>query len=220
MAKFPFKNGDRILFQGDSITDCGRQSDPYGIGQGYPAMVKAFLTVAAPGVKIEVVNRGSSGDKSVDLVNRWQTDCIDLAPTHVSIMIGVNDIWRRFDGRVAEAIALPDYTAYYRRLIETCVHANIRNLILMTPTTINVDPAHPSNVMCGEYANVVEGFAREYGATLVPARDRIWRAVASGPNVKFWLPDGVHPSAAGHAVLAAAWLEAVGVLSVAKAGKS
>ena len=217
MKKVQFKSGDRILFQGDSITDAGRQGDRFGMGDGYPGMIKAFFAVTAPELELQFVNRGTSGDRSIDLVNKWQKECLDLAPTHVSIMIGVNDIWRRFDGNEPLAIALPDYKTYCRRMIESCVEANIRNLILMTPTTVDADPNHPSNKMCAEYAAAVEAFAREYGATLVPARDRVWQAVRSGPDVAFWLPDGVHPSAAGHAVLAAAWLEAVGMTASPRA---
>ena len=208
MAQFPFEVGDRILFQGDSITDCGRREDPFGVGTGYVSMIKGALAAATRGAAIEITNRGVSGDRSVELVNRWKEDCLDLCPTHVSIMVGVNDIWHDNVGR---GISLADYEANMRRIIECTISAGIR-LILVTPTTVDGDPSHPYNVKCGEYAAAVEAFARKYEAILVPARDRMWEAVRSGPSVEFYLPDGVHPSVAGHAVIAAAWLEAAGVM--------
>jgi len=212
MKRFPFKNGDRIVFQGDSITDSGWRNDQHKLGDGYVAIIKGFLGTMAPDRKIEVINRGISGDRSVDLLLRWEKDVLDLKPTHLSVMIGVNDIWRRFDGCVEKAIALPDYKTNYRRLIEDALDSGIKHLILMTPTTVNADPQDESNVMCAEYAAEVEAFAKEFDAILVPARDRMWKAVEGGPSVDFWLPDGVHPSIAGHCVLAEAWLEAVGVI--------
>ena len=208
MPQFPFQSGDRILFQGDSITDCGRRDDPLGLGAGYPAVIKGFLAALAPDKRIEVLNRGISGNRSNDLLARWQADCLDLSPTHVSIMIGVNDIWH---SNVGKGIALPDYKANMRRIIESTLAAGVKNLVLMTPTTVDADPRHECNLQCAEYAAAVEAFAAEYKCVLVPARDRMWAAVRSGPSVEFYLPDGVHPSLPGHAVLAAAWLGAIGI---------
>ena len=210
MKPFPFGTGDRILFQGDSITDCGRRGDPHGLGAGYPAVIKGFLAALAPEKRIEVLNRGISGNRSNDLLARWQEDCLDLAPTHVSIMIGVNDIWH---SNVGKGIPLSDYKSNMRRLIELTLAARVKGLILMTPTTIDTDPNHEYNLRCAEYAATIEGFAREYRCTLVKARDAMWAAVASGPSVEFYLPDGVHPSLPGHAVLAAVWLKALGILA-------
>jgi len=208
MAQFPFKDGDKILFQGDSITDCGRREDPFGIGTGYVSIIKGALAAATRGARIEIKNRGVSGDRSIELVNRWKEDCLDLHPTHVSIMVGVNDIWHDNVGR---GISAAGYRANMRHIVERTIAAGI-GLILVTPTTVDADPAHPYNVQCAEYAAAVEAFAREYGAVFVNAREAMWRAVGAGPSVEYYLPDGVHPSVAGHAVIAAAWLEAVGVI--------
>lgn len=209
MKRFPFVTGDRILFQGDSITDRGRREDPNGLGTGYPAIVKGVLAAVAPDAAVEVINRGISGNRTIELLERWKEDCLDLAPTHLSIMIGVNDIWH---DNVGKGVKLPDYRANMKRLIESALSGGIPNVILMTPTTVDADPKHPYNLQCAEYAAAIEGFAKEYKCTLVPARDAMWAAVRSGPSVGFYLADGVHPATAGHAVLAAAWLRAVGVL--------
>lgn len=205
----PFRNGDRILFQGDSISDCGRRDDPNGLGSGYPAIIAGMLAAAAPDAAIEVVNRGISGNRTSELLARWKEDCIDLHPTHLSIMIGVNDIWH---DNVGKGIKFPDYVANMKKLIESALAGGVPRVILMTPTTVDADPKHPYNLQCAEYAAAVSKLAAEYKCTLVPARDAMWAAVRSGPSAEFYLPDGVHPSTAGHAVLAATWLKALGIL--------
>jgi lysophospholipase L1-like esterase len=95
-------SGSKLVMIGDSITDCGR-SRPVGeglfdaIGKGYVAYVDALLGAAYPERQIRVVNMGCSGNTVRDLAARWQTDVLDLQPDWLSIMIGINDVWRQFD---------------------------------------------------------------------------------------------------------------------------
>ena len=93
-----FHDHDLILFQGDSITDCSRsRQDPAHLGAGYAMLAASWLTALVPGSGLRFLNRGISGNRAKDLRARWQTDCLDLKPNWVSILIGVNDTWRRFD---------------------------------------------------------------------------------------------------------------------------
>lgn len=88
----------KVLFQGDSITDAGRdRTDPHYLGEGYPKYAAEALRAKFPNETFEFINLGISGDRTVDLLNRWQKDCIDVQPDVVSILIGVNDTWRRYD---------------------------------------------------------------------------------------------------------------------------
>jgi len=90
------EDGSRVLLQGDSITDCGRdRGDPNSLGNGYAMMAASWFSAAYPAKKVEFINRGISGNRVKDLQGRWQEDCLDLKPTWVSIMIGINDCWRR-----------------------------------------------------------------------------------------------------------------------------
>ena len=92
------EDGAVVLFQGDSITDCGRsRKNLDDLGSGYAMMAAAWIGAMYPELSIRFVNRGISGNRAKDLQNRWQEDCIDIQPTWVSIMIGVNDTWRAFD---------------------------------------------------------------------------------------------------------------------------
>jgi lysophospholipase L1-like esterase len=86
---------DNILFQGDSITDAGRQGAHKPLGNGYPAMVAGMLQANNADLQLTVLNRGVGGDRTQELLNRWQADCLDLKPTVLSIKIGVNDLWRK-----------------------------------------------------------------------------------------------------------------------------
>lgn len=208
----PFKNGDRILFQGDSITDCGcrdpRNVDP--LGTGYVAMVRGMLSARQPELKVTVLNRGRSGDRTADLLPRWEEDVKPLRPTWLSLMIGVNDVWRlrkQADGG-ARHIPLDEFKRNYALLLDQARGFGIGKFVLMAPTTIDDDPESDLNQMLAGYDAAVKDFATTYGAIYVPARDAMWRAIHAVPTVR-WTSDGCHPTVAGHALLASLWLSTV-----------
>ena len=90
----------KILFQGDSITDADRdREDPHNLGNGYPKDAARFLKEKFPEIDFEFIDLGISGNQTIDLVNRLQSDFIDIQPDIVSILIGVNDTWHRADTR-------------------------------------------------------------------------------------------------------------------------
>src|SRR4051794_21960530 len=92
------QDNDVVLFQGDSITDAGRNRDNGDdLGKGYALITAALFSHMYPGKRVQFINRGSSGNRVSDLQNRWQEDCLELKPTWVSIYIGINDTWRRYD---------------------------------------------------------------------------------------------------------------------------
>jgi len=86
---------DHILFQGDSITDIGRSGGEKPLGNGYVAMLAGMLQARNAELKATITNRGISGNRTQELLDRWQVDCLDLKPTVLSIKIGVNDLWRK-----------------------------------------------------------------------------------------------------------------------------
>ena len=94
----PFNRNDLILFTGDSITACGRdENDPASLGHGYVHLIGRYLIERNPDLNLRLRNTGISGNRSCDLLARWDRDCIDLKPDWVSILIGVNNAWRSFD---------------------------------------------------------------------------------------------------------------------------
>ncbi len=211
MSKCILKPGDRVLFQGDSITDAGRGTPP-GLGGGYVAMVRGMLSAVRPDLHVEIVNRGVGGDRTAELLTRWSNDCLELKPQVLSIKIGVNDVWRlagEWNGQ--KHIALPEFRANFMKLIEQALAAGVRQLVLVSPTTITHANVSQLNDLLGQYASVTADLARQYGAIYVPARDALLAARTTLPDVA-WTGDGCHPSTSGHALIAAAWLQAVGVL--------
>ena len=202
--------GDRILFQGDSITDAGRR-DPANapLGTGYVAHIAGRFAACRPELAIEILNRGVGGDRTAELLARWDEDCLALKPQVLSLKIGVNDVWRlkgEWNGQTH--IALPEYQANVRRLCDQARGAGVRELVFISPTTIEQDNDGPLNRLLGDYVAWVAEYARASGALFVDARTPLMNARTSRPTIP-WTPDGCHPSAAGHAIIAAAWYDAV-----------
>src|SRR6056297_3628243 len=107
-----------ILFQGDSITDAGRTAGVGELGNGYPYLLATRLWAQFPGHNLTVVNRGISGNRSRDLVKRWDEDALELQPDLISILIGINDTWRYFD-RNDKTTAGQFHQAYHSILSKT-----------------------------------------------------------------------------------------------------
>lgn len=205
--------GDRILFQGDSITDCGRERvDRRGahvLGHGYVAMLAGWFQALRPDLRVDVVNRGIGGDRTAELLARWQADCLDLKPQVLSLKIGVNDVWRKLgEWNGQKHIALPEYGANVERLIDRARRGGVREVVLISPTTITHDNNSAIHDLLGAYADWVRDFAQRTGATWADARTPLLHARAARPELP-WTPDGCHPSAMGHAAIAAAWWRAV-----------
>lgn len=204
------QQGDVVLFQGDSITDCGRDRNFSGsLGNGYPLLIDSLFGMKFPELNVTFLNRGISGNRVVDLNNRWQEDCLDLKPDWVSIYIGINDTWRRYDS--GDPTSTEDYKAGYRKLIERTKEALDAKLILVEPFVL----PHPEDRRAWREdldpkITAVRELSVEYGALLVPL-DGLFAAASVQREAAFWAPDGVHPSPAGHGLIAKAWLETMGV---------
>ncbi|MCE3200614.1 SGNH/GDSL hydrolase family protein [Paenibacillus sonchi] len=207
-----FQENDIILFQGDSITDWGRNyEDPSSLGVGYALMVAARLGLLYPEKKLTFINRGISGNRAADLQRRWDKDCLELKPTVVSIYIGINDTWRRFDS--GEETTAAQFEASYRDIIERTLRATNAKLILVEPFVLPVPEDRKGwRQDLDPKIHVVRELAREYGALLVPL-DGLFAAASMKADSAFWAPDGVHPSPAGHALITDAWLKAAGAIS-------
>ena len=204
--------GDRILFPGDSITDCGRTRDGRSgdpLGSGYVAILAGWLQALRPELAVTVANRGVSGDRTAELLALWQADCLDLAPNVLSLKVGVNDVWRKaatWNGQTH--ITLPDYLANITRLVEQARAGGVREVIFISPTTIAAEANDPLNVLLGEYCAALKDYADRNGALWVEARAPLLQARQARPDIP-WTPDGCHPGTSGHALIAAQWWRTV-----------
>ena len=201
------KKGFTILFQGDSITDAGRNYENTApntqLGNGYAMLAAAQLLADHPGKDLKIYNRGMSGDQVINLYARWRRDTIALAPDVISILIGINDIWRDFDSNCG--IDAARYNKVYRDILEWTKSAlPAARLILIEPFTVESEFVTPEWApLVAERCRIVRELAAEFGAALVSS-DWLEEAKKEAPG-SYWLPDGVHPSYAGHQRLLTAW---------------
>jgi acyl-CoA thioesterase I len=198
-------NGPLILFEGDSITDSGRNRDVSDdLGQGYAAMAAAWYQALFPERMTRFINRGIGGDTVTDLRGRWQEDCLDLKPDLVSILIGINDSARAFGG---DGNSLEEFETNYREIL-TQVRAIDAEILIMEPFLLPYpDEKRPWRAELDPRIHIVRDLAREFNATYLPL-DGIFAQATVRRESAFWGPDGVHPSAPGHALIAQVWLEA------------
>jgi acyl-CoA thioesterase I len=210
------ERNDHILFIGDSITHAHRRPeeyhDCYSLGGGFAKMVTAALTLELEDFNFRISNRGECGDGTADLDRRWEADCLNLKPSVISILIGINDAHpAREAGDVAQFIAR------YQRLLDRAIAAlpGVR-LVLVEPFGLwipqascpvtTITPEQLSTVL--QYGPAVERLAERNGAVFVPTQSALRSASETGGASRLMF-DGVHPSAAGHLVIARQWLNAV-----------
>lgn len=208
----------RILFQGDSITDAGRNREAapesnVGYGAGYPSLVAARILGDHLGEEYNIINRGISGNRVVDLYARWKVDCLNLKPDVLSILIGVNDTWHEKVER-KNGVEVERYKMIYDMLLDWTVKTlpDIK-LVLMEPFVLEIGAVSadwlPEIAARGV---VVKELAEKYNAIFIPCQQIISDAAAKAGKDDLILRDGVHPSVMGHQVLADAWLKYAGSL--------
>jgi lysophospholipase L1-like esterase len=205
-------NDDVVLFQGDSITDAGRSREHPGpnsgesLGRGYVFLAAAKLLAAVPGGTLQVFNRGVSGNRVTDLADRWKSDCIDLRPTIVSILIGVNDTWHGTAKGTPENGVPPDrYETIYRKLIADTRDAlpNVR-MVLCEPFVLRCGAVNAAWFPeFDQRRAIVATLAKEHGLPFVGFQSAFDEACRIAPP-SYWAGDGVHPSLAGHELMAKA----------------
>jgi acyl-CoA thioesterase I len=200
-----------VLFQGDSVTDAGRvRAMPDDLGVGYPLLVGSLYSAALPDRGVRFLNRGVAGDRVVNLLERWEDDCLALRPDVLSILIGVNETWRAFDA--GEPTPAQVFERQYRDLLErTRAALPETRIALMEPFTLPVSPEIEAwRVDLDPKIQAVRRLARDFGCALVPLDD-LFAEAAERREPAFWALDGVHPTPAGHGLIARAWLRAFGV---------
>nr|WP_028549614.1 SGNH/GDSL hydrolase family protein [Paenibacillus sp. UNC451MF] len=206
---------DRLVMIGDSITDCGRKK-PEGegrndsLGNGYVALVDSFLQSVYPQLGIRVTNMGISGNTVRNLKERWETDVVNLKPDWLSIMIGINDVWRQYDlpQLIEKHVYIEEYEQTLRELVER-TKPSLKGLILMTPYYIEPNSNDGMRAAMDQYGAVVKKIADQYGAIFIDTQEAFKPVLEHiYPATLAW--DRVHPNMTGHMTLARAFLNAIG----------
>ncbi len=209
--------GDTILFQGDSITDAGRNRDQTTLvnqqsafGSGYAWLAASQMLVTQPEDNLKCYNRGISGNKVYQLAERWQTDCLDIKPNLLSILIGVNDIWHKLSGQYDGTVEIYEKD-YHALLSRTKAALPQVKLVVCEPFVLRCGAVDESWFPeFDKYRAAARRVADKAGARFVPFQTIFDRAVEYAPP-EYWAQDGVHPSPQGASLMAYSWLQTVGV---------
>jgi len=204
------QKGQTVLFIGDSIMDAGRKyEDPASLGSGFVTMAAGLFGSLYPELGVQFHNRGIGGHRVVDLAARWQQDCIALKPDWLTVMVGINDVMRRYDQD--KPTTVEQYIFGYRELLLQAVQQVGSKLIIIEPYVL---PTNEMRIKCREdldpKIHALRNMAEELGALYIPT-DGLFAEARMRGGISYWAPDGVHPTPAGHALIARAWLRAVGV---------
>lgn len=198
-----------IVFQGDSITDAGRKREyADSMGMGYANMAGGELGYLYPG-EYKTYNRGISGNRIVDVYARWKKDCLNLKPDYISLLIGVNDVWHEImaeNGVEAEKFEI----IYDMLLHETKKALPDVKIILMEPYLLRYTATEEQwKYFYDEVEkrrDAVKRLAKQHGLVTIPLQEIFDKALKKAP-VEFWSVDGVHPTTAGHGLIAKHWMD-------------
>ena len=206
---------DTLLFIGDSISDYERKRPVGGglnnaWGRSYVNDAASLLCCMYPELHLRVINMGISGNQVTDLEARWETDVMERHPDYVSVLIGINDVWRQFDcPQMPETHVSPEkYAATYEQLIQRTL-PHVKGMILMTPYYMEPNTADPMRARMDEYGAIVKSLAAKYDLPLVDLQagwDRLFQHMHS-TNIAW---DRVHPNQIGCMYIAKQFLAAIG----------
>lgn len=202
----------KILFEGDSITDTGRNGNggsTIAIGQGYAMLIAGELGLKYP-QQYTFVNNGISGSRVVDLYARIKVHVWNHEPDVLSVLIGINDVWHEFGGK--NGVEADRFETVLRMYVNDTKKRlpNIKILLLepfLLPGTATSGNEEGFRTETELRAQAVRRVAEECGCTLVPLQKKFEEACALAP-ASYWIADGVHPTPAGHALIAKEWLAA------------
>ena len=205
----------KIVFFGDSITDMSRARNSDGkvesYGDGYVFFVAGKLLSENP-QKYEIINRGISGNRVVDLYARIKGDVWNQQPDVLSILIGVNDVWHELSEN-PNGVDLTRWEKVYRMLIEdTKERLPNTKIMILEPFVLHgratdFNDKYEDFQQVKLYAAKAKEIAKDYGLTFVPLQEKFDKA-AEKYGEQYYLYDGVHPDVAGAALIAGEWLKA------------
>jgi lysophospholipase L1-like esterase len=206
-----------ILFQGDSITDTARARDQQdkpnsaaALGNGYAHFAAARILAKHAEKRPQLFNRGISGNRIPDLYARLREDVLNLKPDILSILIGVNDTWHHFKRNAG--VSHEKFARLYRQfLAEVKAERPAIQLVLCEPFVLYVGEVSPEwNADIEHRRKIVAEIAAETSAIFIPFQRLFDDALTRAP-AEYWLYDGIHPTPAGHALMAEKWLDSTGL---------
>ena len=198
----------KILFQGDSITDAGRDRRNYHhLGNGYPKFAAELISAAHPELDIEFINFGISGNRTCQLFDRLYSDAIAFQPDIISIMIGINDVWHRYGHKIMttnEQIA-----ANYRAILTSLKEYTNAKIVMIAPYLLDCDDKEEIRRDLKSVLEIVRGLADEFADVYIPLDQHFEEALKTAPEKLYYSGDGVHPNENGAKFIAKLYAEAI-----------
>ncbi len=203
------KQNVKIVFQGDSITDAGRdRRNYYNLGKGYAMYASQKIIEAYPDVNFELINMGIGGNRTSQLFDRLYRDAIEFQPDIISVMIGINDIMHRHNAdRIATSDERLEYN--YRGILERLKDETNAKILMMQPFLLDDDSRARMREDLPTVLQIINKLADEYADVYVPLHEQFEEAFQTQPEPRYYSRDGVHPSDNGARFIAERYVEAI-----------
>ena len=199
----------KILFQGDSVTDAGRDKRNYHhMGNGYAKFASALIAEAHPDVEFEFINFGVSGNRTSELFDRFYVDGLVFQPDVISILIGVNDVWHRHN---IHKIATTDEQTKlnYTCLLERIKRESNAKILMMTPYLLDHPDVQHMKAEVDAINVFIKELAAKYADAFVPLDELFDEAMKTQPAPLYYSGDGVHPNENGAKFIAEHYAKAI-----------
>lgn len=202
------KSGDKVLFIGDSITDCGRRTTERPLGNGYVKIFSDYLVTCESEKKINIINKGIGGDNSIGLLNRWTDDVLRHKPDWLSIKIGINDL-HNYLRDPADGISPEKYEEAYQKILKrTRAELPRCRIILIQPFYISCESSsdsfrHSVLDLLPRYLDIVEKLSRQYKTRLLKTH-AMFQKLLKHYEPEIFCNEPVHPNLTGHIAIASA----------------
>ena len=199
----------KILFQGDSITDAGRDRRNYHhLGNGYPKYAVELIRQAYPNRDFEFINLGISGNRTDQLFDRLYKDAIEIQPDIISILLGINDIWHRY---LEHKIATTDeqIELNYRTILKEIRSKTNAKIMILSPYLLDCEGKDQMREDLKNVLPIIKKLADEYADVYVPLNEYFEEAMKTMPTPRFYSNDGVHPNTIGAAFIGERYAEAI-----------
>lgn len=199
----------KIVFQGDSITDAGRDYRNYhNMGNGYPKYAAQHIAEENPDIEFDFYNFGISGNRTCQLFDRLYKDGLEFGPDIISFLIGINDIWHRYgNNKIATTDA--QIETNYRAILERVKRETNAKIVMLSPYLLDCDDKQLMREDLKTVLPIVRKLADEFADVYVPLDEKFAEAIKTQPEPKFYSGDGVHPNQNGAAFIGKLYAEAI-----------
>ena len=202
----------RLLFQGDSITDAGRDKrNYYHMGKGYPKYAVELIKEAFPDANIEFINQGISGNRTDQLFDRLYPDAIALEPDVISILIGINDIWHRHGANKIETTD-EQIAVNYRAILTRLKAQTNAKIVILSPYLLDCEEKESWRVELNSILPIIRDLAKEFADVYIPLDEIFEEALKTQPEPRFYSGDGVHPNENGSKFIGKLYFDAIAPL--------